>query len=68
MTRRGFVGLVSSASSYVVFKEVGAASGRQVDVGLFLPPLPSDPSFVQFTASPKDTPALQAGDPRGIKC
>uniref|UniRef100_A0A7N0TIC7 PsbP C-terminal domain-containing protein n=1 Tax=Kalanchoe fedtschenkoi TaxID=63787 RepID=A0A7N0TIC7_KALFE len=67
MTRRGFVGLVSSASSYVVFKEGRAASAREVEVGSFLPPLPSDPSFVQFTASPKDTPALRAGNVQPYK-
>ncbi|KAL9677170.1 hypothetical protein QQ045_005398 [Rhodiola kirilowii] len=68
LTRRGFVGLVSSASSsYVVIKETGGAAAREVDVGSFLPPVPSDPSFVQFTASPKDTPALRAGNVQPYK-
>ncbi|RYR32855.1 hypothetical protein HN51_033006 [Arachis hypogaea] len=35
---------------------------REVEVGSFLPPSPSDPSFVLFKASPKDTPALRAGN------
>ncbi|KAI3926315.1 hypothetical protein MKW92_035908 [Papaver armeniacum] len=30
--------------------------------GIFLPPFPSDPSFVVFKASSKDTPALRAGN------
>ncbi|MED6134524.1 PsbP domain-containing protein 6, chloroplastic [Stylosanthes scabra] len=35
---------------------------REVEVGSFLPRSPSDPSFVLFKASPKDTPALRAGN------
>lgn len=38
------------------------SEAREVEVGAFLPPLPSDPSFVLFKASPKDTPALRAGN------
>ncbi|KAL6988082.1 PsbP domain-containing protein 6, chloroplastic [Sarracenia purpurea var. burkii] len=39
------------------------SEARDVEVGSFLPPLPSDPSsFVLFKASPKDTPALRAGN------
>lgn len=34
---------------------------RDVDVGSFLPPSPSDPSMVLFKATSKDTPALRAG-------
>ena len=34
---------------------------REVEVGSYLPPSPSDPSFVLFKASSKDTPALRAG-------
>ncbi|KAF5750312.1 psbP domain-containing protein 6 chloroplastic [Tripterygium wilfordii] len=37
-------------------------AAREVEVGTYLPPLPSDPSFVVFKASPKDTPALRAGN------
>ncbi|RZC79181.1 hypothetical protein C5167_003899 [Papaver somniferum] len=33
---------------------------REIEVGSFLPPFPSDPSFVVFKASSKDTPALRA--------
>ncbi|XP_077218111.1 thylakoid lumenal protein (Mog1/PsbP/DUF1795-like photosystem II reaction center PsbP family protein) [Tasmannia lanceolata] len=35
---------------------------REVEVGSYLPPSPSDPSFVVFKATPKDTPALRAGN------
>lgn len=35
---------------------------REVEVGSYLPPSPSDPSFVVFQATPKDTPALRAGN------
>ncbi|KAI3421589.1 PsbP domain-containing protein [Psidium guajava] len=38
------------------------AVAREVEVGSYLPPSPSDPSFVLFKASPKDTPALRAGN------
>lgn len=37
------------------------AEAREVEVGSFLPPAPSDPSFVLFKATTKDTPALRAG-------
>lgn len=35
---------------------------REVEVGAYLPPSPSDSSFVVFQATPKDTPALRAGN------
>lgn len=35
---------------------------REVEVGSYLPPSPSNPSFVVFQATPKDTPALRAGN------
>ncbi|XP_059668288.1 psbP domain-containing protein 6, chloroplastic [Cornus florida] len=38
------------------------SQAREVEVGSYLPPSPSDPSFVFFKASPKDTPALRAGN------
>ncbi|XAR69529.1 Photosystem II [Bertholletia excelsa] len=37
-------------------------TAREVEVGSYLPTSPSDPSFVLFKASPKDTPALRAGN------
>ncbi|GAB4851788.1 PsbP domain-containing protein 6, chloroplastic [Ancistrocladus abbreviatus] len=35
---------------------------KEVEVGSYLPPSPSDPAFVLFKASSKDTPALRAGN------
>lgn len=35
---------------------------REVEVGTYLPPSQSDSSFVVFQATPKDTPALRAGN------
>uniref|UniRef100_A0A0F7CYM3 Photosystem II reaction center PsbP family protein n=2 Tax=Pelargonium TaxID=4030 RepID=A0A0F7CYM3_9ROSI len=35
---------------------------REIEVGSVLPPSPSDPKFVIFKASTKDTPALRAGN------
>lgn len=37
------------------------SQAREIEVGSFLPPSSSDPSFVLFKASSKDTPALRAG-------
>ena len=45
----------------VVLIEPPPSDAREVEVGSFLPPSPSDPSFVLFKASAKDTPALRAG-------
>jgi hypothetical protein len=47
-------GLVLSAGS-------SAEAYTQVEVGAFLPPAVGESGFVQFVASPKDTPALRAG-------
>lgn len=44
-----------------LIKEPPSSEAREVEVGSYLPPSPSDPSFVFFKASPKDTPALRAG-------
>jgi hypothetical protein len=38
-----------------------SSAAKEIEVGVYLPPSPSDPSFVFFKASPKDTPALRAG-------
>ncbi|KAI5663989.1 hypothetical protein M9H77_23312 [Catharanthus roseus] len=40
---------------------------REVEVGSYLPPSPSNPSFVVFQATPKDTPALRAGNVQPYK-
>ncbi|KAK9156597.1 hypothetical protein Scep_003171 [Stephania cephalantha] len=45
-----------------LFSGRSVAEAREVEVGAYLPPSPSDPSFVVFKASPKDTPALRAGN------
>ncbi|GMY19674.1 psbP domain-containing protein 6, chloroplastic-like [Fagus crenata] len=44
----------------LVLKEAPPSSAKEVEVGSYLPTLPSDPSFVLFKASPRDTPALRA--------
>jgi hypothetical protein len=44
------------------------AQAREVEVGTYLPPAPSNPGFVFFRATPKDTPALRAGDVRFLPC
>ncbi|XP_027066297.1 psbP domain-containing protein 6, chloroplastic-like [Coffea arabica] len=43
------------------------AKAREVEVGSYLPPSPTDPSFVVFEATPKDTPALRAGNVQPYK-
>ncbi|KAJ1376886.1 PsbP family [Sesbania bispinosa] len=58
--RREFLkGIALQALPLIVLRE---SQAREVEVGSFLPTLPSDPSFVLFKASPKDTPALRAGN------
>lgn len=64
--RREF--LKGSASSSVallpllqLLSTTPSAAAKEVEVGSYLPPSPSDPSFVLFKASPTDTPALRAG-------
>lgn len=37
------------------------AEAREVEVGAVLPPAASNPGFVFFRATSKDTPALRAG-------
>jgi len=60
--RREFLkGLALMPLLPLVLREPPPSHAREVEVGSFLPPSPSDPSFVLFTASPKDTPALRAG-------
>ncbi|KAJ4905108.1 hypothetical protein Rs2_19059 [Raphanus sativus] len=43
-------------------KEAPISEAREVEVGSFLPPSETDPSFVLFKAKPSDTPALRAGN------
>lgn len=49
------------AVSALVAMEPSVSEAREVEVGAYLPPSPSDPGFVVFRASPRDTPALRAG-------
>lgn len=46
----------------LILKEPLKSVAREVEVGSYLPPSPSDPAFVVFKATPKDTPALRAGN------
>ncbi|KAF9596242.1 hypothetical protein IFM89_008405 [Coptis chinensis] len=58
--RRDFLTGIALVS--VLVKEPLAAEAREVEVGSYLPPFPTDSSFVVFKATPKDTPALRAGN------
>ncbi|XP_075637815.1 psbP domain-containing protein 6, chloroplastic [Castanea sativa] len=57
-------GLAAAAAGAVLplLKPPPSFAAKEVEVGSYLPTLPSDPSFVLFKASPKDTPALRAGN------
>ncbi|KAL3639658.1 PsbP domain-containing protein 6, chloroplastic [Castilleja foliolosa] len=46
----------------LVISPVFPSTAKEIEVGSYLPPSPTDPSFVLFTATPKDTPALRAGN------
>lgn len=48
-------------SPLILIKETAISEAKEVEVGSYLPPSSSDPSFVLFKATPKDTPALRAG-------
>ncbi|KAM7255826.1 hypothetical protein ACFE04_011567 [Oxalis oulophora] len=57
------LGLSSAAVlPLTLLKEPPYSLAREVEVGSYLPPSPSDPSFVVFKATTKDTPALRAGN------
>lgn len=61
---KGGLGLLPLALVESILKEpltVPSAEAKEAVVGSYLPPSPSDPSFVLFKASAKDTPALRAG-------
>ena len=63
MIRRDFLSGVSLLIPLLLDVESPPPSAaREVEVGAYLPPSPADPSFVLFKASPKDTPALRAGN------
>lgn len=54
------LGLLPLALVETILK-VPSAEAKDAVVGSYLPPSPSDSSFVVFKATPKDTPALRAG-------
>ncbi|KAL6853522.1 hypothetical protein ACP4OV_019551 [Aristida adscensionis] len=58
--RRGLV--LGGALSAMLSGAPPPAGAREVEVGSFLPPAPSNPDFVFFKATSKDTPALRAGN------
>ncbi|XP_068311857.1 psbP domain-containing protein 6, chloroplastic [Pyrus communis] len=55
------LGLLPLALVETILK-VPSAEAKDAVVGSYLPPSPSDSSFVVFKATPKDTPALRAGN------
>lgn len=57
-------GLTLLPLSLPLFESVHPLSSesKEIEVGSYLPPSQSDPSFVFFKASPRDTPALRAGN------
>ena len=54
--------VLGAALSAVLSRAPLPAQAREVEVGAYLPPAPSNPGFVFFRATPKDTPALRAGE------
>ncbi|CAA6661973.1 unnamed protein product [Spirodela intermedia] len=55
VTRRSYL-LAGAALMPFVFTKPPRLDAREVEVGSFLPPSPSNPSFVVFKATSKDTP------------
>lgn len=55
------VGIIPLLAVALQLKEPPHSIAKEVVVGSYLPTSSSDPSFVLFKASPKDTPALRAG-------
>ncbi|XP_024018995.1 psbP domain-containing protein 6, chloroplastic isoform X3 [Morus notabilis] len=58
--RRDFLRGVALLPLLLDLKMPSSSVAKEIEVGSYLPPSPSDPSFVLFKASPKDTPALRA--------
>ncbi|KAJ8557845.1 hypothetical protein K7X08_004611 [Anisodus acutangulus] len=61
LSRRDFINVGLSVMPLVICPPPPSIA-REVEVGSFLPPSPTDPNFVLFKATPKDTPALRAGN------
>lgn len=58
---KGLAAAAAAGAVLPLLKAPPSFAAKEVEVGSYLPTLPSDPSFVLFKASPKDTPALRAG-------
>ncbi|XP_062207171.1 psbP domain-containing protein 6, chloroplastic-like [Phragmites australis] len=54
--------VLGAALSALLSRAPLPAKAREVEVGTYLLPAPSNPGFVFFQATPKDTPALRAGN------
>ncbi|CAA0827515.1 PsbP domain-containing protein 6- chloroplastic [Striga hermonthica] len=68
ISRREFLmGSSMAVGVPLVISPVSPATAKEVEVGSYLPPSPADPSFVLFTATPRDTPALRAGNVQPYK-
>lgn len=61
ISRRDFINVGLSVMPLVLSPPPPPSIAREVEVGSFLPPSPTDPNFVLFKATSKDTPALRAG-------
>ncbi|CAI9099487.1 OLC1v1036314C1 [Oldenlandia corymbosa var. corymbosa] len=66
ISRRDFVNGLS-LMPLLPYLAAPPSEAREVEVGSYLPPSPTDPSFVVFQATPKDTPALRAGNVQPYK-
>ncbi|KAM6578810.1 hypothetical protein CsatB_030647 [Cannabis sativa] len=60
--RRDFLKGLALLPVFLDLKTPSSSAAREVEVGSYLPTSPSDPNFVLFKASSKDTPALRAGN------
>ncbi|CAM6091194.1 unnamed protein product [Calypogeia fissa] len=58
----GMATLLAASAAMGALKTPEDAVAREVQVGSYLPVSEADPSFVQFKATSKDTPALRAGN------
>ncbi|GER37990.1 oxygen-evolving enhancer protein 2 [Striga asiatica] len=68
ISRREFLmGSSMAVGAPLVISPISPVTAKEVEVGSYLPPSPADPSFVLFAATPKDTPALRAGNVQPYK-
>ncbi|KAK4432041.1 PsbP domain-containing protein 6, chloroplastic [Sesamum alatum] len=67
LSRREFLNGSSVAFLPLLVSPPPPSLAKEVEVGAYLPPSPTDPSFVLFTATSKDTPALRAGNVQPYK-